>query len=87
MSDEFKALAQEELAQACSLSWREAARVVPWGDTYRGLAPSGEEVEFERSYIWAHGEDDDILVEVEVRCCPDREDCGARASALIRKAG
>lgn len=81
--DEMRALAQEELQAACSLSWREAARIVPWGDSYRGVAPSGDEVEFERRYLWAHGEGGEILVEVEVRCCPDREDCGARASAVI----
>lgn len=81
--DEMKALAREELQAACSLSWREASRIVPWGDTYRGVAPSGAEVEFERSYLWAHGEGGEVLVEVEVRCCPEREDCGARASALI----
>ena len=82
---ELRDLAQEELAQAKTLKWRELAKVVPWGDSYRGFAPSGREVEFERSYIWAHGENEDILCEVTVRCLPEREDCDAHARCLIER--
>ena len=85
-AQELRHLAQEELAHARTLSWRELAKVVPWGDTYHGFAPSGVEVEFERNYIWAgdgHGEA--ILCEVTVRCLPEREDCDARAACLIER--
>lgn len=81
--DELKTLAAEELEAACSLSWTELSRITPWGDTYRGFAPSGREVEFERRYLWAHDGGEGVLVEVEVRCCPDREACGAEARRLV----
>ena len=83
---ELRNLAQEELVHARTLSWRELAKVVPWGDTYRGFSHSGEEVEFERNYIWAgEGHGEAILCEVTVRCCPEREDCDARAACLIER--
>ena len=65
------------------MSWQELSRITPWGDSYRGFAPSGREVEFERRYLWAHDKGGGVLVEVEVRCCPEREDCGAEARRLI----
>ena len=82
-NDELAHLAQEELDSACSLSWPELQKVTPWGDSYRGFAPSGREVEFERRYLWAHDPAGAILVEVEVRCLPERERCGAEARALL----
>ena len=82
-NDELFSLAAEELEAACSLSWPELSRITPWGDSYRGFAPSGREVEFERRYLWAHDGGGGVLVEVEVRCCPEREDCGAEARRLI----
>jgi hypothetical protein len=82
---ELRALAAEELTAATSLSWHELSRIVPWGDTYAGFAPSGREVEFERSYIWSDSEHHEVLCEVTVRCLPEREDCEARASCLIAK--
>jgi hypothetical protein len=81
--NELRLVAQEELTHARTLSWTELSRVVPWGDSYRGFAPSGREVEFERSYIWAHGEGSEILVEVCARWSPEREGCGATASCMI----
>src|SRR5690606_34775805 len=39
-NDELRTLAAEELEAACSLSWTELSRITPWGDTYRGFAPS-----------------------------------------------
>ena len=81
--DELQSLAAEELEAACSMSWHELSRITPWGDSYRGFAPSGREVEFERRYLWAHDKGGGVLVEVEVRCCPEREDCGAEARRLI----
>lgn len=82
--DELQALAEEELAAACSLSFTELARVTPWGDSHRGFSPSGAEVEFERRYLWAD-QPDAILVEVEVRHPPDDPMIGAEAQRVIRK--
>jgi hypothetical protein len=83
LSDELEAAAAEELVRACTLSWRELSRVVPWGDSYTGYAPSGREVEFERNYIWATAEGGDVLCEVTVR----RGGEEARASRLITREG
>jgi hypothetical protein len=87
-NDEMAILAAEELAAACSMSWAELKRVTPWGDSYRGFAPSGAEVEFERRYLWAHDDGlqpgQAVLVEVEVRCLPERAGCGAEARRIIR---
>lgn len=89
--DEMAILAAEELEAACSMSWAELSRITPWGDAYRGFAPSGREVEFERRYIWAHDDGlatgEGVLVEVEVRCLPEREGCGAEARRIIRRPG
>ena len=38
---ELRNLAQEELVHARTLSWRELAKVVPWGDTYLGFSQIG----------------------------------------------
>jgi hypothetical protein len=78
---ELEALASEELAHACSLSWRELARITPWGDAYRGFTPSGAEADIERAYLWADGEDGDVLCEVVIR------GLGAEAQAahVVRK--
>ena len=78
---ELDILATEELGQACTLTWRELARITPWGDAYKGFTPSGAEVEIERAYLWADGEDGDILCEVVVRGMGTE----AQASHLVRK--
>ena len=83
---ELQHLAHEELAHARKLSWRELKKITPWGDSFRGFAPSGREVEIERSYLWA-GEGEAILCEVVVRCIPDRERCGAEARCVITPEG
>ena len=83
--DELNDLALEELGHARTLTWKELSKVVPWGDSYRGFAPSGREVEFERAYIWAYNAGEDILCEVTVRCLPERETCDARASCVIAR--
>ena len=68
MSDpDLMAFAEDELSRALTLSWRELAKVTPWGDTFEGFTPAGREVCFERTYLW----DDepglsDIRVEVTV---------------------
>jgi hypothetical protein len=75
------ALAAEELAQAATLSWRELARITPWGDAYRGFTPSGAEVDIERAYLWSDGEDGDVLCEVIVRGLGAE----AQAACVVRK--
>ena len=64
---DFAAAAEEEIARACTIAWRDLARHTPWGDTFEGFTPGGREVVFERTYLW----DDepglsDIRVEVTV---------------------
>lgn len=84
---ELEALAEEELGRALTLSWREASKVTPWGDTYTGFAPSGGEVCFERNYLWADQEGGDVRVEVIVYDDPERYDEAARRDGLIRRPG
>lgn len=83
---DLKHLAHEELEAACRLSWKELEKITPWGDSFRGFAPDGREVEIERSYIWS-GDGDGILCEVVVRCIPERQDCGAEVRRLITPEG
>ncbi len=84
---ELKHLAAEELEHARSLNWRELSAITPWGDTYQGVAPSGHEVEFERNYLWEHGSDAAVRIEVTVRCLPERENCDAVASCVVTRPG
>lgn len=86
LADDLAAMAEDELARALTLSWRELAAVTPWGDAYDGFTPAGRQVTVERSYIWAEAAGGDILCEVQVYGGPARWDEGARASRLIRKA-
>jgi hypothetical protein len=83
VSAELDALAAEELAAARRLSWRELARVTPWGDAFCGFTANGREVEIERSYLWVDAADGDILCEVVVR---DRG-AEAQASCVVRRPG
>jgi len=76
-------LAADELTQALSLSWTELSKVTPWGDTYQALAPSGDEVEVERNYLWFKDAGGDVLVEVTARL-GERE---ARAFGVVRREG
>ena len=64
---ELTAMAEEELASACDLTWPELKRITPWCDSYEGFAPSGRTVEIERRYLWALEPEGAIVVEVEVR--------------------
>lgn len=82
---ELKAAAEEELHTACSLSWSQLARVMPWGDTWEGFGPHGSPVLFERNYLWVGQEGGDILCEVRVYRGQTRYDHGAVASAIIEK--
>jgi hypothetical protein len=80
---ELEAMAEDELARACTLSWRDLSRVTPWGDSFEGFAPSGAPVEVERNYLWADRPGGDVLVEVTVVRNQVLYDKGARRSRLI----
>jgi hypothetical protein len=64
--DDLETAAREELERACTLGWRELAKLTPWGDTYEGFTAEGREVSFERSYLWDTETGGDIRVEVTV---------------------
>jgi hypothetical protein len=85
LQDELVAMAEDELARACTLTWLALSKVTPWGDTYEGFAPSGRAVEVERSYVWADQIGGNVLVEVVVFQNPVLYDQGARASRVIRR--
>ena len=85
LHDELAAMAEDELARACTLTWLALSKVTPWGDTYEGFAPSGRPVEVERNYVWASEAGGDVLVEVVVFQNAVLYDQGARASRTIRK--
>ncbi len=78
--------ADEELALARCLSWRELRDHVPYGDTYQGFDTAGGEVEFERAYLWKSHEGGDILCEVTVRR-PGRNGAEVRVGGLICEGG
>ena len=85
LDPELEAAANEELAAACTLSWRELSKVAPWGDSWEGFGPGGSPVHFERNYIWLEREGGDILCEVRVYRGLTRYDNGALVSRLIAK--
>lgn len=82
MDPDLRAAAEEELTRACDLSWRELAKVVPWGDSYEGFTPGGRTAQFERSYLWANAPQGDILVEVVVYLGQRQED-GIKLTRVI----
>ncbi|HLI66634.1 MAG TPA: hypothetical protein VKU90_09750 [Caulobacteraceae bacterium] len=82
---ELEAAAQEELKHALALSWRELARLVPWGDAYDGFGPNGGAITFERGYLWKDEVGGDILCEVTAYRGPSRYDRGVRAAKVIRR--
>ena len=77
------AMAEDELSRAVTLSWREASKVTPWGDTFDGISPAGRNVQVERNYLWSDAEGGDILVEIAVFGGPSRYDAGARVSRSV----
>ena len=85
IGEDLAAMASDELERACTLSWRELARVLPWGDAYEGFTPAGRQVTVERSYLWAERPGGDILCEVLVYGGPSRWEEGARASRVISR--
>ncbi len=66
LDDDLRTAAREELDRACTLKWRDLAKLTPWGDTFEGFSPLGREVCFERSYLWEDEAGGDIRVEVNV---------------------
>jgi hypothetical protein len=82
---DLEALAEEELAQALALDWRQLAALVPWGDTYAGISPANLTVQLSRNYLWAAEPGGDILVEVRAYLDEAHYDYGARRSAVIRR--
>ncbi len=78
-------MAEEELASACSMTWRALSTVIPWGDTHDAFSPSGRPVQVERSYVWADLAGGDVMVEVVVFQNAVLYDQGARRTRLIRK--
>ena len=85
LQPELETMAEEELARACSMSWRALTSVVPWSDTCEAIAPSGRDVEVERSYAWADAPGGDVLVEVVVFQNTALYDQGARRTRTIKQ--
>lgn len=81
------AMAEDELKRALTLSWRDLNKITPWGDTFDGISPAGQNVQVERNYLWAGDAGGDILVEIAVFGGPSRYDSGAKVSQTIRKGG
>jgi hypothetical protein len=86
LAEDLAAMAEDELERALTLTWRELARVLPWGDAYEGYTPAGRQVTVERSYLWAGAPGGDILCEIMVYGGPSRWDEGVRAAGLIARA-
>lgn len=84
---DLEAMAQDELSRGMTLSWRDLAKVVPWGDTFEGISPAGRDVEVERNYLWVAEPGGDILCEVAVYGGQTRYDQGARARGVISRKG
>jgi hypothetical protein len=83
LDPELEAAAEEELALATALFWRDLVPLTPWGDSYEGFGPSGGPVVFERSYLWNDEVGGDILCEVIVYRGASRYDQGVRKARLI----
>ena len=84
---DLQAMADDELARALTLSWRELAKGTPWGDTFDGVSPAGRQVQVERSYLWAGEPGGDVLCEVVVYVCAPLYEGGARASRRAVRSG
>jgi hypothetical protein len=84
VNTDLQATAEEELEQALKLTWRQLSTLIPWGDTYVGIAIGGREVEMSRNYIWVNQPGGDILCEVIVYAGETRYDVGGKASRVIK---
>jgi hypothetical protein len=83
VDEDFLALANDELAQALRLRWRDLAAIVPWGDRCEAISPAGRDALVERGYLWEAAEGGPILCEVVVHAGESRFDKGVRVSAVI----
>ena len=79
------AFAEDELSRALSLSWRSLSKVAPWGDSFKGISPSGRSVTVERAYLWQGAAGGDILCEVTVFSGSVAGDDAPRVSAVIAR--
>jgi len=84
-TEDLQAAADEELAQALAMNWRQLAPLVPWGDTFTGVSPANLTIQLSRSYLWAQDPGGDILCEVRAYLDEAHFDYGARRTALIRR--
>jgi hypothetical protein len=82
VADDLAAAADDELARALTLGWRELRKVTPWGDTFEGFTPQGRDACFERAYLWDAEPGGDVRVEVTVYE-PRRYERGARRTARL----
>lgn len=82
LAEDLEAAAQDEIERACTLAWRDLARLTPWGDTFEGFTPGGREACFERSYLWEAEPEGDIRVEVTVYP-PRSYEAGVRLTRII----
>ena len=84
---QLQAAAEEELAAAGRMSWKQLSPLIPWGDAYEGFGPDGGPVMFERSYLWRAEPGGDILCEVAAFRDPARYAAAAKASRVIARPG
>lgn len=84
--EDLAAAAEEELARALTLGWRQLVQVTPWGDTFEGVTPGGRDACFERAYMWDTEAGGDIRVEVTVYE-PRAYESGVRRAATIVRDG
>lgn len=82
---DLEAFAEDELQRALSLSWRDLAGIVPWGDTFDGVSATNLSVMVERNYIWAEQPGGDILAEVAVFLDEAHRPYAAKRSARITR--
>jgi hypothetical protein len=83
LDPELEAAAEEELALAAALFWRDLVALTPWGDSFEGFGPCGGAVVFERSYLWNDEPGGDILCEVTAYRDAARYRQGVRRTCLI----
>lgn len=86
LDEDLAAAAEDELARALTLGWRELARVTPWGDTFEGISPGGRDVCFERAYLWDDAAENTIRVEVTVYE-PQAYEAGVRRVRRVTREG
>lgn len=80
---DLEQIADEELAAALTLSWKQLAPLTPWGDIYDGVTAGGLSVQVERNYLWQREPGGVICCEIAVYYHASKYDQGARRTALI----